>query len=243
MKPILIVQHEADTGPGSFLQWANAQGLPTQIVRVDQGETVPASPQAFAGICSLGGSMSVNDPLPWIEAECALMRAADRGGVPIIGHCLGGQLLARALGGRVQRNPVKEIGWGDVRATDVALATEWMGDVSATFRVFQWHGDTFEPPPGARSFLASEFCAQQAFVIDRGRFAHLGMQFHCEMTPALVRDWVRTGAAEVASERAMNGGPAAQEAADVLIDVDRKADELSRLAARLYARWARGLAD
>ena len=127
--------------------------------------------------------------LPWIDEELALMRDADQRGVPIIGHCLGGQLLAKAFGAHVTRSAMKEIGWSDVEVDDVQLAREWIGS-EPVFDLFQWHGDAFALPVGARRFLTSSLCANQAFVIDRGHHAHLGMQFHVEMTPSLVNGWV-----------------------------------------------------
>ena len=97
MKPIVILQHEAGVSAGHFASWLAARSRPYVTIDVHAGSSLPSSAAPFAGICSLGGNMSVNDALPWIEPEIELMRDADRRGVPIIGHCLGGQLLPRAL--------------------------------------------------------------------------------------------------------------------------------------------------
>jgi GMP synthase-like glutamine amidotransferase len=245
VRPVAIFQHERDVGPGYFESWLRQRGLPYEMIRIDRGEAVPADARAFSGLCFMGGPMSVNDALPWIEPACKLIRAADAAGVPVIGHCLGGQLLAKALGARVARSAVKEIGWGALRVTDARLAAEWLGVESvAGVEFFQWHGDAFELPPGARNFLASDFCAYQAYVIDRGGYAHLGMQFHCEMTPALVSAWVADGTwvAEIEEERRTNGGPAVQDAAEMLRDVQARTSRMNAFAARLYDRWSRGLA-
>lgn len=244
MKPIAIFQHEPDAPPAYFEQWLRDQRLPYQILRIDRGAPLPADARAFAGLCLMGGGMSVNDPLPWIDAECALIRAADAARVPVIGHCLGGQLLARALGAAVTRNPVKELGWQPLRVTDAALAADWLGAAQPPpTEWFQWHGDTFALPPGARNFLASALCAHQAYVVERDGYAHLGMQFHCEMTPALVDAWVGAeGAAEIDEERRRTGGPGAQSPAQIRADLAARVARLNALAARLYARWARGLA-
>jgi GMP synthase-like glutamine amidotransferase len=80
----------------------------------------------------MGGPMSVNDDLPWIPPSLELIRAADAAGIPVIGHCLGGQLMAKAFGGTVGRNPVKEIGWGEVAATGAPEAADWLGDAAAS---------------------------------------------------------------------------------------------------------------
>ncbi|MFN3564908.1 MAG: type 1 glutamine amidotransferase [Burkholderiaceae bacterium] len=244
-RPVAIFQHDRDVGPGYFEIWLRGRGLPYALIRIDRGDPVPADPREFAGLCFMGGPMSVNDPLPWIEPVCALIRAADAAAVPVIGHCLGGQLLARAFDARVTRSPVKEIGWGALRVTDARLAAEWLGVESLEgVEFFQWHGDAFELPPGARNFVASEFCVHQAYVIDRGGFAHLGMQFHCEMTPTLVRAWLadETWRAEVDEERRATGGPAVQDAAEMLRNLRARTTRMNSLAARLYERWSQGLA-
>lgn len=244
-KPIAILQHAPDVGPGYFATWLGERGLASEVIRIDRGEPVPRDPRRYAGICSLGGPMSVNDPLPWIRDEVAFLKAADAAGVPVIGHCLGGQLLAVALGARVKRHDVKEIGWGTLRVTDAGVAREWLGPhavAGARFPTFQWHGDTFELPPGARNFLASDFCERQAYVVDRGRFAHLGFQFHCEMTPELVASWT-DGDSELAEELAGGPSPSVQPAAEILRDLPARTAAINAVARRLYERWAKGLAN
>lgn len=244
MKPVAVFQHSPEAGPGYFAEWLAQRCIPMRLVRIDGGEAVPERADGFGGLCLMGGPMSVNDPLPWIAQELALIREADARRVPVLGHCLGGQLLARALGGTVARNPVREIGWGRLRVTDAATAREWLGagaDEEPEF--FQWHGDTFSLPPGAVNFLASDLCAHQAFVIERDGCAHLGMQFHCEMTPALVRDWAGDpeGVAEIAQERQQTGGPGVSDEEAMLRDVETRTQRMNALAARLYARWAQSL--
>lgn len=242
MKPIAIFQHEADAPPGYFAEWLDERGLGYETVRIDAGVAVPQTVEPYGGLCFMGGSMSVNDPLPFIEAECHLIREADARGIPVIGHCLGGQLLARALGATVMKQPVKEIGWHMLAVSDRALAEEWLGvDAPSAVELFQWHGDSFALPAGARNFLSSAYCSHQAYVIDRGAYAHLGMQFHCEMTPTLVRDWSSSGTEEIEAERSAGRGASVQDAAQMRHDLPTRTARMNALAARLYARWARGL--
>jgi GMP synthase-like glutamine amidotransferase len=145
----------------------------------------------------------------------------------------------------VTRHPVKELGWQRLRITDAALAADWLGaDAPRDAEWFQWHGETFALPRGARNFLASDLCSHQAFVIERAGYAHLGMQFHCEMTPALVAEWVgHEGQREIEEERARTGGPGVQSPESIRADAEARLSQLNALASRLYARWARGLAQ
>jgi GMP synthase-like glutamine amidotransferase len=123
MKPVLVIEHSEGDGPGHFGEWLAARGRPMALVQVHAGDTVPVDLQGYAGLCVLGGPMSANDEhLDHIRAELALMRLALERGLPVIGHCLGGQLLARALGGSVGPSPALEIGWHQVNATDTAAA-------------------------------------------------------------------------------------------------------------------------
>ena len=241
MKPIAIVQHEADTGPGHFETHLMQRGVPYQTVRVYEGDSVPHSAEAYSGICSLGGSMSANDELPWIEDELALLRDADRRGVPIIGHCLGGQLLAKALGAPVTRNPMKEIGWSVVEVDDAELAREWIGS-EQMYDLFQWHGDTFALPAQAKRFLKTPLCANQAFVIPR-EHAHLGMQFHIEMTPALINGWVGNvyGRREIDEAFERQCGVGVQRADEIVLNLEQRTQQMNRIAERVYDRWLRGL--
>jgi GMP synthase-like glutamine amidotransferase len=243
MKPIAIVQHEADVAPGNFEQHLRARGRPFELIRLHVGDRVPSTAEAYAGLCTLGGNMSVNDSLPWIEDEIALLRDADARSVPIIGHCLGGQLLARAFGGSVTRAPHLELGWWRLSIDDAPLAREWLGEGAEAVEFFQWHGDTFEVPPGGTRLLSGPWCANQAFVVPRTGFDHVGMQFHIEMTPELVRTWSADSMAtrEYERERARTGGPAVQSPQQMVADVDGRAVRMLRVAEHLYDRWLRGV--
>ena len=139
-------------------------------------------------------------------------------------------------------NAMKEIGWSEVDVDNAELAREWIGNEPA-FELFQWHGDTFDLPAGARRFLTSRLCANQAFVVDREHHAHLGMQFHVEMTPQLVSAWVTdpSGVHEIAEAFERQGGAGVQRAAEIVRNVDERTQRMSRLADRIYQRWLRGV--
>lgn len=234
MHPVLIFRHSPTEGPGYFTTFLDRHGIPWRLLRIDAGDAVPDTLNGVSGLCLMGGPMSVNDDLPWIPATLALIRQAVAAGVPVIGHCLGGQLMAKALGGEVGANPVKEIGWGEVRVTDPEAARPWLGDADAPLTVFHWHGETFSLPPGAVRILDSAGCANQAYVLD-GR--HLGMQCHVEMTPELVASWCDSGAAEIAA----SDSPAVQAPAAILADLQTRTERLHGLADKIYSRWIQGL--
>jgi GMP synthase-like glutamine amidotransferase len=181
----------------------------------------------------MGGPMSVNDDLPWIIPALRLIADAVRQDVPVLGHCLGGQLMARAFGGEVRAAPVKEIGWGEVSATHNALAREWLGPVQA-FEAFHWHGETFSIPPGGTRVLENAHCANQAFALGR----HFGMQCHVEMTEEMVGDWVRGGAAEIAQSQ---GSPGVQAPGEIERDLERRVAALHAVADHIYDRWCETL--
>lgn len=177
--------------------------------------------------------MSVNDDLPWIAPALELIREAVRKDVPVIGHCLGGQLMAKAFGGAVRANACKEIGWGEVRVADNGVAREWLGELQA-FETFQWHGETFSIPPGGTRILENRHCHNQAFALGK----HLALQCHVEMTEDLVRLWVRTGAEEL---REAARSPAVQAAEEITAELDARLERLHQVADRLYDKWSESL--
>lgn len=189
-------------------------------------------PDDFSGLAFMGGPMSVHDPLPWIDPACRLIRAAVAADLPVLGHCLGGQLIARALGGTVTKNPVKEIGWGPVRVLAPATARHWFGRLDG-FESFHWHGEAFSIPPGAERLLESEHCPNQAYAIGKT----FGMQCHVEMTEEMIRQWCLDGAGEIAAA----GGPAVQTPEAMQAGMAPKIQALHAVADRIYTRWIAGL--
>jgi len=234
MKPIAIFRHHPGEGPGYLGAYLEARGMPWTLSRTDEGEKVPDDPRAFAGLVFMGGPMSVNDDLPWIAPTLALIRAAVAADVPVLGHCLGGQLIAKALGAEVTRNPVKEIGWGPVAVVPGEAAARWFGGLRE-FESFHWHGETFAIPAGAARIASSAHCANQGFALG----PHLALQCHVEMTADLIRAWASSGEREIRESRA---SPAVQTAAEMTEGLDERLPDLHAVADRLYDRWTEGLA-
>lgn len=230
---MVIFRHAPSEGPGYFASYLERKAIPWTLVALDEARPVPRSARAYSGLVLMGGPMSANDDLPWIAPLLALIADAVRQDVPVLGHCLGGQLMARAFGGSVGRAPAKEIGWGEVGVAENAVAREWLGPVRA-FEAFHWHGEAFTIPPGGTRVLENAHCTNQAFALGR----HFGMQCHVEMTQDLVRDWLRGGAAEIAASR---GSPAVQDPAEIARDLERRVSALHAVADRIYDRWTEGL--
>jgi GMP synthase-like glutamine amidotransferase len=234
MKSVAIFRHAITEGPGYFATFLSQHGIPWMLVKVDEGQTLPQQAEDYSGLVFMGGPMSVNDNLPWIPLELELIRQAVEQDIPVLGHCLGGQLMAKALGGEVRKNPVKEIGWGEVKVEDNPAAREWLGNSPKSFLSFHWHGETFTLPPGAERILSGPRCENQAFALD----GHLGLQCHVEMTPELIKSWCETGAREITA----NLGPSVQTAQAIQEDLDNRVPRLHRIADKLYSRWVKGLA-
>ena len=234
MKPIAIFRHAPTEGPGYFATFLDEQAIAWQLFKIDAGDAVPKDAHEFSGLVFMGGPMSVNDDLPWLPQSLALIRQAAQSGIPLLGHCLGGQLMAKALGGSVGRNPIKEIGWGEVIPADCLDAQTWFGDVRK-FEVFHWHGETFTLPPGAQLLLSSAHCRNQAFLLD-GK--HLAMQCHIEMTAEMVVEWSGVGADEIA---AASDSPAVQTPQTMQIDLARHIAKLNEIARMVYQHWIKRL--
>ena len=233
MKPVGILRTAPTEGPGYFATYLEKRSIPWKLVALDAGEPVPRDARAYSGLGVMGGPMSANDELPWIAPLLELLRNAVRQDVPVLGHCLGGQLMSRAFGGAVKVNPVREIGWGEVRVADNGVARAWLGELQA-FETFQWHGETFSIPPGATRILEGEHCPNQAFALGK----HLGMQCHVEMTPELIRTWLSTGGEEIRQHRK---SPAVQAPTEIEKNVAPRLERLHQVADRLYDRWSEGL--
>ncbi len=185
MSRILILRFEQTGGPGYFGRYLERRQIPYAIRKIDQGEPVPESIDGVSGICLLGGVMSANDDLPWIPRILDLIRLAHSRNIPILGHCLGGQLIARALGGSITKNPVEEIGWLPVDVISNAETPTWCAGLPGVLNVFHWHNETFSIPGGAQKLFHRDTCPNQGFQIGNT----LALQFHLEVLPETVHEW------------------------------------------------------
>lgn len=233
MKPILILQHIDDGGPGLFAEFLRSRGIAFEIRRPDRGDAIPEQRglDDFAGFCLCGGTQGANDLLPWLGQELELIRAAAGRAMPVIGHCLGGQLISKALGGEVLSRGAQEFGWQTLRPVRSSSAAAWLNGAPPELVVMHWHQDSFSNPPGAEPILTGEHCRNQAFVLGN----MLGMQFHVEVTEAIIRHW-----AVDLKDLVPRAGPGVQSPAEVLAQLPRNFAVSWALAESLYTRWLEG---
>ena len=176
---VQVLQHVPFEGLGSIGAWLDARGARIDWTRLFADDPLPRL-EGLDLLIALGGPMSVNDEarLPWLAAEKRVLREAIAAGIPVLGVCLGAQLIASALGARVYPSAATEIGWFPI---------EGVPGPEGSFRfppacpVFHWHGETFELPQGAARLARSAACENQAFQVARHV---IGLQFHLEATPA-----------------------------------------------------------
>lgn len=191
------LQHVPFEGLGSIEPWLRAAGYEITSTRFFESPRLPDLNEVDV-LVALGGPMSVNNEegFPWLLQEKQFIRSAIEAGKPVLGICLGAQLIASAMGARVYPNRVKEIGWFPVHAAHL--------DDRACFRfpkatdVFHWHGETFDLPSGAIRLAQSDGCKNQAFQLGK---SVIGIQFHLETTPETARDIVANCRAELSPSR------------------------------------------
>ncbi len=229
MPTVFVLQHAACEPLGMIESALTRSGLSLHCFYAQDGDLVPQEIGAAAGLVVLGGSMGVQDQqqYPFLGKELDLIKQAVTQKVPILGVCLGAQLLASALGAGVRQNAKQEIGWHPVFLTAEAAEDPLWRGVPQTWTGFHWHGDIFEVPPGAVSLASSVLTPCQAFRF--GSFAY-GFQFHLEVTDAIIRDWIAEFAGELTREDL--------DAAPILAGISEHLAPMQTLAGEVFGRWA-----
>ena len=187
---VLIIKHIEIEGPGLIEYCLRHEKIPYQILTLNPSVCLP-KPDDFTHIVILGGPMNVyeEDHYPFLRDEDLFIKEAIQRGKFILGICLGAQLIAKALGAKVLKAPVKEIGWYDVSLTRIGSIDPLFSHLPKTFSVFQWHEDTFEIPHSATLITTSSLVPYQAFRYGDNAY---GLQFHLEVTQEMIREWMET---------------------------------------------------
>lgn len=201
MKPILVIQHVESEGLGTIGNILCKRGFEADFAKVFKNERIPKTIDNYLALIVLGGPIGVyeEDVYPFIKDEIALIKNAIKNNIPILGICLGSQLLAKAAGAEVYKGKKKEIGWYKINLTEegkrdglfIGLPDEWT--------VFQWHGDTFDAPDNSKNLASSALFPNQ--IIKVGKNAY-GLQFHLEVTEEMIRDWIDVNDKDLKSVKA-----------------------------------------
>jgi len=210
-RPVLIVQHAQHEHPAALRRALETQGVQTLWIHPYRGDGYPDVSQ-IRGMISLGGPMGANDEAehPWITRECELLRQCVEAELPTVGVCLGGQMMARALGAEVARNEVAEVGWYPIQLNAQGKKDRILGVAGTQPLVYQWHYDTFQLPKGAVLLAKSTACPRQAYRVGEKAY---GFQFHPEADHQLVQEWLDLIGvdAELEAERLKHGAVAIQD--------------------------------
>lgn len=229
LKPIAICQHDATQGPAYLQSYLDLCQMPYQIFAIHQGEAPPQSSKDYGGVVLLGSNASVNDAYLWIKQEETLLQDALTRHRPVLGHCFGGQLLAKVLGAQVRPNAVPQIGWDPVRVTAFPEAKQWLGE-QQELNLFHWHYETFQIPRGAKRLLFGRYCLNKAFCYG----PNLGLQSHLEVTADSVKAWCQQDRQAFINHRHLHS---VQQEADILHHLPAKVAALHKAANYTYHHW------
>ena len=203
MASVLVFQHVATEGLGIIDKALKQKRVAADFIKIFKGERIPNNIHGYDGLIVLGGPMGVyeEDIYPFIKDAVLLIKSALKNDVPILGICLGSQLLAKAAGADVYKGKKKEIGWYKVQLTDEGKRDGLFIGLPDEFTVFQWHGDTFDMGADLKSDPSSCLASSELFphqIIKVGKNAY-GLQFHLEVTEEMIREWIDVNGKELAS--------------------------------------------
>ena len=232
MKNVRIFRHVACEGPGYLGTFLERHNIPFETICIDEGITVQTDLDNISGLIFMGGSMNVTDPLQWINEEKDLIRRAISKNIPVMGICLGAQLMSAALGGTITHNPNMEIGWHKVEPDINNKNNTWLKGLPVEFTPFHWHADTFSIPKDATVLLHSQCRTNQAFVIKNS----LAIQFHLEMTIKMVEEWLHLFKSDLKQKQ-----PCVQNSHEILLNLEKRIEALHLCADIFYGKWIKGL--
>lgn len=218
-KRVLILLHAESEGPGSLGTFLEERATQVETLRLFAGEGIRREPRELVAAVSMGGPMNVyeEDRYPFLREETVFLRKAVEAGLPVLGVCLGAQMIAKACGSPVGKSPKKETGWFEVFLTSEGRQDPIFSGLPETFCVLQWHEDMFEVPREGRLLASAAGCPHQAF---RYRNAY-GLQFHVEATREMLYEWFA----------------GTEDGRTILEEFDHREQGLALLADRIYANF------
>ncbi|HEY3324413.1 MAG TPA: gamma-glutamyl-gamma-aminobutyrate hydrolase family protein [Planctomycetota bacterium] len=230
MSKVLVLQHVACETPGIIADALESAGLSIKTIRCDKGERIPRSLSKFAGLVVMGGPQSVyeQDKFPFLKKELHLIWSALDAQKPILGVCLGSQLLAAALGAEVRPGKQKEIGWFPVKLTKQAKHDVLFAGIRSPLTPLHWHGDVFDLPAGATRLASSDLTSVQAFRFGSNAY---GLLFHLEVTAKMLSQWTRAFRGELKT--------AGLSSEKIQIDGVENLPRAEFIGQQVFRRWAK----
>ena len=232
---ILYIKHIPIEGPETLGDFFQAQGFDTKTVDLSQGDKLPQDLSGIQAVVCLGGPLNVyeEERYPFLKEENVFIQKVLEKKIPFLGICLGAQLLAKACGGKVSKNPVKEIGFSEIRLTTEGKKDKLFFDVVERMNVFQWHEDTFAIPQTGHWLAKSPACPHQAFRVGSSAY---GLQFHVEITDKNIREWTEA--------YFIQGNPTHEIIKkQMLASYGRLKDNLNREALKIYTNFSRMISE
>lgn len=220
---IVVFRHEASECLGHLSPRLEQGNISCEYIDLGHLPSVPPSTKHVTGVIVTGGPQSANDPE--LHSELEWIRSALRQGIPVLGICLGAQLMAKALGARIYKNAEWEIGWAPIHLTPAAKDDPVFDGIPSPTTCFHWHGETFDLPSGAELLAYSDKCRHQAFRYGRNAY---GVQFHPEVTPEMIVDW---------SSHANSGHGDGDVVTSLASAIDPAAFDTSEIAGQLLNGW------
>lgn len=232
MQKVLVLQHVPHEGLGIIGRELYTNGLQPEYLKVYEGHEFPFDVSGYSALIVLGGPMGVyeDDKFPFIAKELKLIRSALKDNLPILGICLGAQMLAKAAGAEVYKGGKKEIGWYEAELTEEGEDDRLFLGLPRKFTVFQWHGDTFDVPANGLNLVSSELFPNQ--VIKAGPRAY-GIQFHLEVTEEMIKSWIKENSGELEALKGKIDPDA------IIKEIPLKIPDLHRLGHTVLSRFIR----
>jgi len=232
MKPVRIFTHVTSDPPGHIAILLEQLGFPVEMICLEDGKQVPMDLDKISGLVFMGGPGNVNEPPEWMQQEMTLIKQAMEKSLPILGICLGAQLLSKALGGRVWKADHVEVGWHDVELLPEAREYPCFCELPDKFTVFQWHAHVFSPPPEAVPLVTSKCTDCQAYKLG----SSLALQFHLEMDAELI-----SALTEKFSSDLEGDSDCVQNRETILKNIDENCQQTFAIADKLLMPWFQSL--